>query len=290
MINSQLRILMTLLLLATVGQAYSSNSGGRIIDGIMITPQEEKQLEPVCKLILFEQPDVHLNQTRSDAVALFSRPEYDMAKDADFLHHRCWALVSRSRYLRAKTNRERARFLSAFVDDMKYVINAAIRQKGPDGWKYLPLVRVELAELYLYEKQYAKVITECGAAINQDRSYVKAYTLLADTYAEMGSKAKSLDIVSEGLRWAPTSNPLQRRYKELGGKLPYPSTSIEDALPEPTPARQIGEKTSPTDTTGNSQVPEPSIPSANPQVTVQPVPSETGKIGNEKNKYCRFCP
>jgi len=281
---------MILLLLVVAEQAFPSNSGGRMIDGIMMTPQEEKQLEPVCKLILFERTGIHLNQNRPEALALFSKPEYNIAKDADFLHHRCWALVSRSRYLRAKTNREKARFLSAFVDDMKYVINASVRQNGPDGWKYLPLVRVELAELYLYEKQYAKVITECGAAINQDRSHVKAYTLLADTYAEMGNKAKSLDIVSEGLRWAPTSNPLQRRYKELGGKLPYPSPSIEDALPEPTPERPTGETTSSTDTTGNPQVPESSIPSENPQVTVQPVPTETEKIGNEKNKYCRFCP
>lgn len=289
MSNKYLHIIVTLLLLLPVGQVYSSNSGGRMIDGIMITPQEEQQLEPVCKLILFERPDVHLNQSRAEAVALFSRPEYDMAKDADFLHHRCWALVSRSRYFRAKTNRERGRFLSAFVDDMKYVINASVKQKGPNGWKYLPLVRTELAELYLYEKQYVKVITELNAAINQDRGYAKAYAFLADTYIGMGDKAKALNIVSEGLAWASGANALQRRYRELGGKLPYPDSKIESSAPAPQSERAT-EEIPPLGQPPENSTESPSTLPIIPDVPLKPVPNETENLGGEKNKYCRFCP
>ena len=126
-------------------------------------------------------------------------------------------------------------------------------------------------------RQENKAVGEFMEAIKGNPKLDQAYVGLADIQAGNKKSGEALKTVTEGLRHAPDSKPLQRRYTELGGKLPYP-TPIE---PVPVDAQAVKPDASTPRAPVESTADTPAAPAVAP--VVQP------KIGSPKNPYCRFC-
>jgi len=95
---------------------------------------------------------------------------------------------------------------------------------------------------------------------------------------------KALETISEGLRHLPDSKGLQRRYKALGGKLPYPAPigkPLEKVLPQS--SEKIEQPSGKHELTKmGSVVPPPPVPMPLPEIST---PEDT-----KRNPWCRFCP
>jgi tetratricopeptide (TPR) repeat protein len=122
---------------------------------------------------------------------------------------------------------------------------------------------------------------------------VGGYNTLADLYVRTGKRREALNSVSEGLKHIPGSKSLQRRYTELGGKLPYPEP-LEQAPPEkpalsdePSATAPITPSSEQTPTPGNNSPEKPSPDEPSPNTSV---PGAEKAIGNPANPWCRFCP
>lgn len=119
-------------------------------------------------------------------------------------------------------------------------------------------------------------------AIERDPGQPRAYMALADLYLKQNNRSKALATVVEGLRHNPDTKSLQRRYTELGGKLPYPTAIAPPAAaagtgtPDPSPATVAAPAVAPAVEAAAS------APAAAPVVPP--------KIGSPTNPYCRFCP
>ena len=75
------------------------------IRGEPLTQAEIAVLPAVCKLIVVEQPNIHLGAgdgPLKEFAPIFEEPQYQLAKGNPHLHHYCWALVSTQRYFRAE--------------------------------------------------------------------------------------------------------------------------------------------------------------------------------------------
>jgi hypothetical protein len=293
-----------------------------IVDDRKISVSEAMVLDPVCRLILVEKPGVHLYEWQKANAALFERPEYAMAKNAEFVHHRCWALLHKFRYFQAKEKNEKKRLVGLFHQDMRYVLNNA-----PQGWKYIPQILVEQGEMYLLLKDIGQAMQNATRAMGIDQDYGPAYGLLAEGHQVLGNSAKALELITEGLRRDPDSKALQRRYTRLGGKPPFPEpyprivearkakqpppSTLKEANPGPEPSIKPSMQGNepPSNLAGKDRIdapqPKQDTPTAPPPVKGEqgsspgqpqaehkaapstPAPVPVGKPGNP---YCRFCP
>ena len=262
-------------------------SGAAIVRGEPITATEAASLVPVCKLILIEKPNAHIDHiAQKQNAALFDRPEYRMAKNAYPLHHWCRAAVSRYRYFNASSAQKKRGYKADFFDDMDYVI----RNMDP-GWPYMPLMHVEKGEMYLLDKNYGEAATEALGAIYQTPTFARGHVLLVNAYNAMGQKNKALEAATEGLKYNPTSGSLKRLYDEMGGAKPYP----EPYPPKPAEATPKPSTQQPAQTdTGEKPSNEGATPSQPSQQSGEaaPAPEPASPAAPEPppNKYCRFCP
>jgi tetratricopeptide (TPR) repeat protein len=133
-------------------------------------------------------------------------------------------------------------------------------------------------------RQEGKAINEFMEAIKGNPKLPQAYVELADIQARNKKPDEALKTVTEGLRHNPGTKSLQRRYTELGGKLPYPA-QIEPP-PVETRAAKVDETAAPI------PVVSPDDSSAVTPATMTPAaePVASPLIGAPKNPYCRFCP
>jgi len=115
-------------------------------------------------------------------------------------------------------------------------------------------------------------------AIEMNPRLPRAYMTLADLYDQQKNRGKALETVTAGLRHNPDAKSLQRRYTELGGKLPYP-VPIEPAAAAPAKADEVA-------------APAAAEPAVAAPVAATPAaePAAAPKIGSPTNPYCRFCP
>lgn len=253
-------------------------------------------MDPVCRLILIEKPGIHLRKNMSGREIL-SSPQYEMAKDAPFLHHRCWALIAKQRYFSTTDKGKKAQHLGAFNGDMNYVINNA-----PKGWKYLPQIYTEVGQMNLLLRFYSAAILSANKAINSSRSHIDAYVLLSDAYRGLGgSENQAKKYILEGLAIEPGNKQLMNRATRLKLSIPAHLTTPaqsnkEDILPSaPTPtednsAKQVTvEKSNANSVTAESAALPTSLQPQNEN------PKEPNKDVNSnppqrRNPYCRFCP
>lgn len=275
--------------LASVFLFLSVHASGAIVRGEPVTPAEAASLAPVCKLILIEKPNAHLNRiAQKQNAALFDRPEYRMAKNAIHLHHWCWAAVSRYRYFSATSSQKKWGYKTAFYDDMDYVI----RNMGPN-WPYMPLMHVEKGEMYLLDKNYGGAATEAISAINQAPTFARSHVLLVNAYNAMGQKTKALEAATEGLKYSPTSGTLKKLYGEMGGVKPYPQPYEKPKEPVPEATSQQTTQTKNDDTQSSNEATTLPEPSQQPDEAA-PDPAPAGAAESEdatgQKKYCRFCP
>ncbi|MDP1928335.1 MAG: hypothetical protein Q8K62_07485 [Thiobacillus sp.] len=124
-------------------------------------------------------------------------------------------------------------------------------------------------------------------AIQINPKLPRAYVTLADMYEKQKNRSKALETVTAGLRHNPDTKSLQRRYTELGGKLPYPAPA--QAAAAETPTAQTTAAPAPA-VTQPAESGTATAPGATPATAPAVEPTVAPKIGSPKNPYCRFCP
>lgn len=188
------------------------------------------------------------------------------------LHHYCAGLNFINRYWAARNPQDRGFYLQSALNNFDYMVKA----EKPDF--------ALRAELYSYRGEVLKLMKRPGEAVRDfsqaiaiDPGFVKAYLQLADLNLAGQSKARALDVVTDGLRHVPDSTALQRRYLELGGKKPFPEPVVARAAePAPAPAPKAAAD------------PEPSAAASSAPAAAGE--TESPPIGMPGNPYCRFCP
>jgi tetratricopeptide (TPR) repeat protein len=210
-------------------------------------------------------------------------PEYKMwegtlGKDFLHTHHYCAGVNFINRYYRARSQQDKRFNLNNAEGNLQYMVANA-----DPGYSLMPDVYLNLGVVYSLTNQTAQAITHFNKAIELNPRQPKAYNALSDYYAKTKQSAKALEIVTTGLRYNPEVKSLQRRYTELGGKLPYPAP----VDPAPVEAQQIKPDEAVAATPAN-----PNVPIAETPATVTPVtePIAPPQIGSPTNPYCRFCP
>ncbi|MFZ3174917.1 MAG: tetratricopeptide repeat protein [Thiobacillus sp.] len=210
-------------------------------------------------------------------------PEYKywmsaLGKDYGHTHHYCAGVNFLNRYHRARSKQGKSFNLNNAQTNFEYMVSHAA-----PSYSLMPDVHSNLGKVFSLKNQPAQAITHLNKAIELNPRQPRAYSMLADFYSGIKQPAKALEIITDGLRHNPDTKSLQRRYTELGGKLPYPASI------EPTPAAEA-EAAKPEE----PPTPTPSsVESAASPTTVPPAPVETiaePPIGSPTNPYCRFCP
>lgn len=212
-------------------------------------------------------------------------PEYKMwertlGKDFLHTHHYCAGINFISRYYRARSKQDKQFNLRSAQGTLNYMV-----EKASPTYSLMPDVYLNLGLVYSLTNQPAQAITHFNKAIELNPRQPKAYNALSDYYVKTKQSAKALEIVTTGLRHNPYTKSLQRRYRDLGGKLPYPEPI------EPTPAVDVETAKSEepaTPTPISSSVEPAASPTSTTPATVKPIPEP--EIGSPTNPYCRFCP
>lgn len=213
-------------------------------------------------------------------------PEYKewerkMGPDLIHTHHYCGGLSYFKRYYGATTERERRFLLSRAQANLEYMVNHA-----SPGYSLMPDVYFRLGEVHRLAGRAGTAKASYDKSIELNPRVPSAYGGLADLHAQSGQQARALEVVSEGLRYNPESRSLQRRFRELGGKPPYPEPA-DAALAAPDSSAQDNDTAAVT-----TSKPETENPVASDAKPSTPDSTETTeqRIGSPTNPYCRFCP
>jgi len=232
------------------------------------TDSEMASLPPYCKVKMKSSP---------------GSPEYKawestLGKDFLHTHHYCAGINFINRYYRARSQQDKRFNLNNARSDLQYMVTHA-----EPTFSLMPDVYLNLGVVYSLTNQTAQAITYFNKAIELNPRQPRAYNALSDYYVKSKQSAKALEIVTAGLRHNPDTKSLQRRYTELGGKLPYPEPI------EPAPAGDaVAAKPEGSATPAPSSI-EPAASST--PTTAEPVePIAEPKVGSPTNPYCRFCP
>lgn len=259
----------------------------QIVNNEKITQKEISLMDPVCRLILIDKPGIHLRKNMSGREIL-NNPAYEMAKDAPFLHHRCWALIAKQRYFSTHDKGKKSQHFSAFKGDMNYIINNA-----PKNWKFLPQIHTELGQMNLLLRYYSTAILSASKALNLSRTHIDAYILLSDAYRGLGnSESQAKKYILEGLEIEPGNKQLMLRAKRLNLTIPAnlatptpvaekETTTVESLPIEETAQKNITNELIPS-TTLTTQGNKSAHEATNPGVSTN--------NSQRKNPYCRFCP
>lgn len=250
-----------------------------------MTPQEFKAMEPVCQAIGMGEINgmfwaEALNKPENKHI--LDEPGNAMAKDAGWFHHYCWGKLGKLRYFSAKTQDQKNFQIRRWRNNMEFIVNWTSQHQI--DWPYIHLIYKEIAESYLYEKNYLKAIGEAEIALKKNPEYAGTYVLIADAYTEIKNRSKALEYVTDGLQYNPDSKALQRRYRTLGGKMPYPDPITRNTLDADTPATKP--TSSPPASTDTASAPGVQAPQQD-QGSSDDVQS---KKQPDDNPYCRFCP
>lgn len=204
-------------------------------------------------------------------------------------HHYCHGLKSIARATAQSANRGAAQEeLRAAVGEFQYVLGHT--EVIPEYSPYLAMVRTDLGRVYDRLGKPGDSSREFMEAIRLKPDYVAAYIGLIDFYRKLGNREDALKTASEGLTHAPESKTLQRRYRELGGKLPYPvpvNGEPNTASPAEAPASNAAAPGNGNDTTVAAPPVAPSPVDDQKQPETKP---QEPKIGSPTNPWCRFCP
>lgn len=227
------------------------------------TPAEMATLPPYCA--------ARFNQG-SDA---FKTWQTTMGRDFIHIHHYCVGLKLLN-HVRGTLTSKKNETLGAAVREFDYVLTHA----APDFYMR-PEILMNRGIALSMMKRDGEAVSNLLQAIELNPKQPRAYMTLADLYDKMKNRGKALDAVSEGLRHNPDTRSLQRRYTELGGKLPYPEP-IRPAQAADTQA------STPADAAPSAVIEAPTEPDKS-EPAAAPAPAEQPKIGSPNNPYCRFC-
>lgn len=269
-----MRLPLILSLLITAFPAYAQSS----LQNFRPSPAETRQLPAYCAVKFNSSTD---------------SPEWKMwrkqlGSNYIDMHHFCAGLNFLNRYYVAQSKADKSGMLVAAKRNFDYMMRAA----KPD----FPL----RADIYLHRGRTLKLMGQQGTSVSDfqqaltiNPKLTKAYLELMSIYVANNQKQKALETAIAGLKQLPDTKSLQRRYRELGGKLPYPQpdssvpvieTAKPDAVPELSP-------TTPEASSDPAQANTPdSTEPANPETGPKPAEATPPALGSPTNPYCRFCP
>lgn len=209
--------------------------------------------------------------------------ENQLGKDFMHTHHYCLGINFINRYYRSRTQQDKRLNLNNAMGNLSYMVTHA-----DPAYSLMPDVYQNRGLVYSLMGRHGEAVSDMNKAIELNPHQVKAYNVLADYYSSTRQPKQALETIIAGLRHNPDTRSLQRRYTQLGGKLPYPepiqpstadassSSPKTEAAPSAAPA-----DAAPTETPAGSGQAEPVAP---------PQPATESKIGSPTNPYCRFCP
>lgn len=273
-----------------------------------MTRLEVALMDPACRAIGMGYVNgVFWSQAmrQNGEIRLLDLPQYAMAKNNHSFHHYCWGKLGRLRYFSATNPKDKQHAFMRWVGGMTFTVDWETNPSHHQHWPYLYVAYEELADAYFYHKQYRKSITKGEKALKENPESGRAYARIADDYVAIGDKEQALKQVSEGLRHIPNSKALQRRYKQLGGKLPYPVPYAK--APKQTASQRASEEKrsdvkpiADSEGPGSNSMDQDKKPDsatdtssksgdniANPTTQAKPYKQP---IGTPSNPYCRFCP
>lgn len=198
-------------------------------------------------------------------------------------HHFCWGLNFLYRYYNNPFSPKAKTSLASAKNEFDYMAEHLLENSSlaADVFLYRGTVNALM-------KNDSEAASDLRQAISRSPGMARAYLTLADFYSERKLRDKALETVTEGLRHAPESKGLKRRYKELGGKLPYPEpieapaqAQAEPDKPAASPAEPDKAATTPAD----SSTTAPATSAVDTAVDKKP-----STEGTSANPYCRFCP
>lgn len=294
-------------LLAILFSSLTSNAEELSVRGEPVSKSDIASLNPVCRLIM-ENYGIHHTVGQTKNAALFERPEYQMAKGNTHLHHYCWALISKQRYLRSHTQVKRDFYFDQAMGDIGYVFKHTDK-----SWPHFDVLFLEQASMNMLRGNYPVAIQKADEALRSKPGTEKAYIIKSDSYKEMGKKDMAIKIAQEGLGENPESRALRRRLVQLGitppeisqmpaktvapvtGKVVHEVPKIENEPDKTTDNRNETGQTNAVSREANEagQGEFPTAPSdaptgqddsplKNPKVESPNIPKD--------NPYCRFCP
>lgn len=191
------------------------------------------------------------------------------------MHHYCDGLRFYNRAVASTRDRNEFKYnIRLSLAGFDYVLS----HTAPDFYMRPEVIANKARTLALAGRKAEAVMLYTGV-VQQTPKYVPAYLYLADHYASSDRK-KALGLVSDGLRHNPGTKSLQRRYQELGGKMPYPEPPAQ-----PDPA--MIEMPPSAEQAAVPEVPSLAVPA---EKTVTEPDSDKPKIGSPTNPWCRFCP
>ncbi len=234
------------------------------------TPDELRQLPPYC-------PDTQIISKyygRQQAPSNYDAhtKQFVSLYGSDFwhLHHYCFGLTKALRAERELRPSERRGRLEDSIGEYNYVI----RSVRPDSI-LLPELHMQKGLSLIKLKRGDEGVLELQQSLALNPTYVRAYLVLSDYYADSGKKELALKVLEDGLTRVPDSTALMRRYASLGGTKTFapPAASAE---PASSPAPEQG-----------SAAPEAEFnsDSRKAQSADTPAPDATNR-----SPYCRFCP
>lgn len=200
----------------------------------------------------------------------------NLGRDFDHTHHYCFGLNDLNRYYLSRTARDKKFHLKNAIGNFTYMVTHA-----KPTYVLMPDVYLNRGLANSLMKNNADALQDMHKALDLNPGLVKAYGYLADYYAGLNLNAKALAVVTEGLRHNPDTKSLQRRYHELGGKLPYPEPIRKAAAEDSQSAPQDAVSPVQPDV-APGQAPALAAPA--------PEPLSQPQIGSPQNPYCRFCP
>jgi tetratricopeptide (TPR) repeat protein len=213
--------------------------------------------------------------------AAFKTWRATMGSDFIHVHHYCAGLNFLNRAYGISSAKDRQGTLAGAVRNFDYVLT----HTQPTFYLRADALMNRGIASSLMQKQ-AEAMQNLKQALEMNPKLVRAYVALADLYEKQKNRGKALDTVSEGLRQNPDTRSLQRRYTELGGKLPYPAAAAAPTAAQTdstAPAASAAPQAATPDTASPTAAPVP--PVAAPPEAIAPQ-----KIGSPTNPYCRFCP
>lgn len=198
-------------------------------------------------------------------------------------HHFCWGLNFLYRYYNNPFSPKAKTSLASAKNEFDYMAEHLLENSSLAGDVFLYRGTVNALM-----KNDSEAASDLQQAISRSPGLVRAYLALADFYSEHKQRDKALETVTEGLRHAPDSKGLKRRYKELGGKLPYPEPIAAPAQAQAEPEKPAASAAEP-----DKAAPAPADSSA-PAPATTPVDTAVDKNvsteGGSQKSFCRFCP
>lgn len=198
----------------------------------------------------------------------------------DNVHHYCYGLNFLNRYYSAPYSAGAKSNLAMAKAEIGGVV-----QKLAPGSTLAGEILLHRGIVNSLMKKDAEALQDFLEAVSLNPRLAKIHLTLADYYHDRKQQVKALEALSEGLRYVPDSEALKRRYKEFGGKLPYPEPIV--AIPEPEARTEESAKNDNPNTSSQPVVEQTN--EGDPPVE-KPMVNQDSVIGTPKNPWCRFCP